>query len=903
MTGGFRSSRTWAGWAFALVVCALPNLLIAGGGPENVLLIINPDNADSLYVGNYYKTARNIPDRNVIYMTPEASDYIDFTSFQLPALLGTLANRGIDEHIDYIIIPPGGDFFVPIASDLINDFGCQANGLRRLSISSAYTLAFIPDAIFSGTLSVFEANRYAADTDAPVAFDSSTAWDDGVPSESASARRYFIGFMLGYDGQRGNTLDEIIALIDRSVAADDTHPTGTVYYMKTPDTTRSEPRDPHFPAAIAAIQSLGGQAEQIDGEVLPIGNHDCLGIMTGAATPQINDADLTILPGAFCDHLTSFAATFNTSSQTKLSEWITRGASGSMGTVEEPCVFGKGIPGKFPHPRFHVWYAKGLSLGESLFRSIEWAPFQGLFYGDPLTRPFAYIPSVSVNDAPVGEVSGTVTLTPTATTTAPGGSIASFELLIDGRFHGATPPGSSFSIDTTKLADGAHELRVIAFEDSDVRTQGRWISQLLVNNSARSVTVTITPQPADEATVLSVVVVASGGDVAEMRLLHNGRVLAATTQAAATFPIAARTLGAGEVRLTAAADFTDGKRARSPIATVNIDRLALDARQAVPNAQAPVAHSYTMDALAGGSVLLDLPATDGDGDPLVTTVTSQPAQASVTPGANAFLLTVDPDATGSDTISFEATDGAGVSNVATVTLKYCARPTIVEQPAVAATCVGESAVFTVDAIGGDLAYQWFRDGTPIPGATSATLIVENVQLDHTSVYAVDVSNVCGDLRSTVRSDSVGVFAQQSVAVTSQPEGAELCAGDDWTVFALASGANEFQWFKNGDPVPGATSFFFLANDLTIADGGAYTVEASNDCGTVTSAPAILIVTGCGDADFDADVDMADFAGFQICRTPSGSTALPTGCDPYDFDADFDIDLDDYTSFQDVVTEP
>ena len=39
----------------------------------------------------------------------------------------------------------------------------------------------------------------------------------------------------------------------------------------------------------------------------------------------------------------------------------------------------------------HVNYFQGLSLGESYLRSLGYAPFQQMFLGDPLTRPFAHL--------------------------------------------------------------------------------------------------------------------------------------------------------------------------------------------------------------------------------------------------------------------------------------------------------------------------------------------------------------------------------------------------------------------------------------------------------------------------------------------------------------------------------
>jgi uncharacterized protein (TIGR03790 family) len=198
--------------------------------------------------------------------------------------------------------------------------------------------------------------------------------------------------MLGYSGPQGNSIEETRAMIERSVLADASHPPGRFYFMRTSDDLRSQLRHPLLTAVIQRITALGGDAEPLEG-VLPVGGYDVLGVLTGAAVLAIRGADRTILPGAFADHLTSFAGTFDAGGQTKMSEWIAKGASGSMGTVEEPCVTTQpGYTWKFPHPKLHVWYYEGASLGESLLRSIPFGSLpESLLRGpiDPAVRPAA----------------------------------------------------------------------------------------------------------------------------------------------------------------------------------------------------------------------------------------------------------------------------------------------------------------------------------------------------------------------------------------------------------------------------------------------------------------------------------------------------------------------------------
>ncbi|MDY0057978.1 MAG: TIGR03790 family protein, partial [Methyloversatilis sp.] len=75
-----------------------------------------------------------------------------------------------------------------------------------------------------------------------------------------------------------------------------------------------------------------------------------------------------------------------TGNQTQMSalEWLRAGATGSYGTVVEPCNH----LGKFPHPGILMtFYAEGETLIEAYWKSVAW-PGEGVFVGEPLARPF-----------------------------------------------------------------------------------------------------------------------------------------------------------------------------------------------------------------------------------------------------------------------------------------------------------------------------------------------------------------------------------------------------------------------------------------------------------------------------------------------------------------------------------
>jgi hypothetical protein len=69
-------------------------------------------------------------------------------------------------------------------------------------------------------------------------------------------------------------------------------------------------------------------------------------------------------------------------------------------------------------------------------------------------------------------------------------------------------------------------------------------------------------------------------------------------------------------------------------------------------------------------------------------------------------------------------------------------PVITLQPQDQALPIGTNATFIVDASGtSPFFYQWFFNGSPLAGATSAALTVTNVQLSHAGAYSVVITNI------------------------------------------------------------------------------------------------------------------------------------------------------------------
>jgi hypothetical protein len=74
-------------------------------------------------------------------------------------------------------------------------------------------------------------------------------------------------------------------------------------------------------------------------------------------------------------------------------------------------------------------------------------------------------------------------------------------------------------------------------------------------------------------------------------------------------------------------------------------------------------------------------------------------------------------------------------------------PAIVTQPADTTVTIGGSTSLAITASGASLFYQWFKNGTIIPGATNATLAFSSAQPSDSASYTVVVSNPSGSSSS------------------------------------------------------------------------------------------------------------------------------------------------------------
>ncbi len=177
------------------------------------------------------------------------------------------------------------------------------------------------------------------------------------------------------------TTERMQKQLKTAVNADFRQPVGSIVFETNAD-VRTRTRLAQYKLAERRVSEKGIDVAFISAHEKPPEN--VIGVMGGAASMNISRYQGKLLPGAFADHLTSHAATFDLKIQTKLTEWLQAGAAASAGTVTEPYA----IWMKFPEAAVFERYLRGTTLLEALMQSVA-SPYQVLIVGDPLCRPWA----------------------------------------------------------------------------------------------------------------------------------------------------------------------------------------------------------------------------------------------------------------------------------------------------------------------------------------------------------------------------------------------------------------------------------------------------------------------------------------------------------------------------------
>ena len=375
---------------FLLISCLIPRLAFAGGGPQNLLIVVNEQSQESLELGKYYQQQRGVPERNIFRISVTPTNNMTMATFSNDVrspILGYISSSGLSNQVQVILFSSGIPYRI----------GGTDTNLHQNAITAAMFYGFKNHAWNSSPQPPTDTYQ-----------DYYTAERHFMRDSSPVSNRYYLSALI-----TGTNLARAKTLVQRAVEADYLRPTGTVYMFHTLDPRNIQWLQFDNLDFLSRFLEIPRDQEYRDGYLSwPMTN--VMGVMLGQLDAQVGGyiRSSTYGKGALAEHLTSYGGALldpwiSPYTHTRIMHWLEAGAAGSYGTVVEPYA----LTNKFPEPRLHYWYGRGFSLAESYFMAVQ-TPFQGVLVGDPLCSPYAVPPGVALGGITNNEtVSGVITVT------------------------------------------------------------------------------------------------------------------------------------------------------------------------------------------------------------------------------------------------------------------------------------------------------------------------------------------------------------------------------------------------------------------------------------------------------------------------------------------------------------
>jgi VCBS repeat-containing protein len=206
--------------------------------------------------------------------------------------------------------------------------------------------------------------------------------------------------------------------------------------------------------------------------------------------------------------------------------------------------------------------------------------------------------------------------------------------------------------------------------------------------------------------------------------------------------------------------------------------------------------------------------------------------------SGAFVYTPSLSYTGSDTFTYRASDGTLSSGTATVSITVLAGLVIVEPPHDQTNCVGDTVVFSVQATGQEVKYQWLLGTNVLSGQTNSTLVLSNVSGTSAASYCVIVSGANGGPFT----NCAELVVNQNVIVTVPPVDQTVCRSETAQFQISAVGSDLiYRWYQGATLLVDATNSALILTNATSTQAGFYTVVVSGACGVPVTNTVSLIV--------------------------------------------------------------
>ena len=417
----------------ALAALLVAHPVWAGGSGLNVIVVVNQKSTNSVQLGNDYCELRDVPPQNLFRMTNWTGGSTgwslgEFTNNLLNPLLDMIASRGLTNQVEVVLLSMDIPYRVTDSAGQNSTtsalfYGFKTNGTPVSGIPSCS----LPDN---------SSNSYAY---------SEMPFNQARPNTATT--NSFLAMML-----TDNSFAGAESILRRGVAADGTFPTQSVWLEKTTDSARNV-RFVEFDNAVFENQ-VAGNFNVVRTNTNATVFTNAFGLQTGLANFSL--ATNAFAPGALGDSLTSFGGKIlENPGQTTALAFLNAGASGSYGTVVEPCNWTQ----KFPDPMDYFYQTRGFSVAEAYYQSLL-NPFEGLLVGEPLAAPFARAGGADWSSLTNGTTfHGQTTLNLTFTAATANLPLSRADLFVDGTFFQTMtnlPPAAGNVLTTTLNGHAIH---------------------------------------------------------------------------------------------------------------------------------------------------------------------------------------------------------------------------------------------------------------------------------------------------------------------------------------------------------------------------------------------------------------------------------------------------------------
>ncbi len=421
-------------------------ILRAGGGPWNVLLLVNDKSSASRQVGEHYAKARGLDPKNVLHLSfPPAAEmpYWDYEKLIREPVRAYLEESGLKNQIDYIVATMGFPLRLTHAP----------GGQRYVSLTAALqALDIRPGVLPAGKLGW--PNPY---------YGFHGAFSHRLALREEKVHIYLSTMLAGY------TVEDAESLVDHALQAEGNPPPKGLFLFQDAR-GNAKVRNPQYDQAVSILASRGFQAKRVPAGTAALKKLPPLicwfsgGSYSGLTREAVRS--VTFRPGALVDMLESFGAVpenFDPKRKRKqvpVAWMIEAGATAVHGAVAEP------YNAAFPDCRAPIFYAEGFNVAEAVFQCLPTFFWQNTLFADPLCAPYAAPPAfqAGLDKLLPGPVGGKVQIP------VKGKKVGFFELYVDGILAARAPAGEPLVWDTLSLPDGPVRIRVVALSSDPTRT-------------------------------------------------------------------------------------------------------------------------------------------------------------------------------------------------------------------------------------------------------------------------------------------------------------------------------------------------------------------------------------------------------------------------------------------------